>query len=125
MTTIMFLGSAIAFLLGMIVLATSKGAIHEIESFMLLLISSLLFVGGSINRSINKVRDQMSDLTPPEAANNDAPVEPEIAAKSTTEPSNIDVGEWAPSIARPPENKAPPPVSSWVEQAKAELNRTR
>ena len=56
MTIFLFIGSITSFLLGALIFAGSKSAIHEIEGFQLFLISSVLFTGAAIIDAINKLR---------------------------------------------------------------------
>lgn len=47
--------SILAFLCGLVILVYSKSAIHEIEAFVLYLISAVLLSGSAIIRAINRL----------------------------------------------------------------------
>ena len=61
MRIILFLLSALAFLAGGGILKGAQSAIHEIEAFMLFLVSAVLFVGASIVETINVARKKIEN----------------------------------------------------------------
>lgn len=115
MSILMFMGSVLSFLVGCIVFAGSKGAIHEIEALIFILISTVLFAGAAINWSINRTAERLSESI---SAINTTPDEPPSKEKETS----IICEAPTPAQAAP---KAPPPVQSWVEKAKEEIRLER
>ena len=61
MRTLLFILSVIAFLVGGIILVGASGAIHEIEGFLLFLISTVLLSGAAIVEAINAARTQIEE----------------------------------------------------------------
>ena len=56
MRTVLFLSSAVAFALGLLIAILAKVALQEIEAFILFLISAVFFVGGCVVEAINTGR---------------------------------------------------------------------
>ena len=54
MKTLLLVLTILAFFLGMGILGEAKSAIHEIESFMLFLISAIFFVGYAVVSTLEK-----------------------------------------------------------------------
>lgn len=93
MPLVLFLLSNLAFFGGFVIFAASKSAIHEIEAFILFLISAVLLVGSTAVEAINLARKKIEAL-------NQTPAEGKKAAPAT---------QPAPA---PPQGVAPsPPVS--------------
>jgi hypothetical protein len=59
MSILLFLLSIIAGFIGFAIMYDAKSAIHEIESFILFLIASVLFSGAIITDAVNKVRKKL------------------------------------------------------------------
>ena len=59
MRVVLFILSVIAFLVGVDVLAAAKSAIHEIEAFILFLISAVFLVGASVVGAVNVAREKI------------------------------------------------------------------
>lgn len=62
MRILLFLLCVFAFLAGAGILASAKSAIHEIEAFMLFLISAVLLTGASVVEAINVARKKIETL---------------------------------------------------------------
>ncbi len=69
MRILLFLLCALAFLAGAGILANAQSAIHEIEAFILFLISAVFLVGASVVEAINiarkKIESSMREASPP------------------------------------------------------------
>jgi len=63
MRILLFLLALLAFLLGVIILASAKSAIHEIEAFILFLIGAVFISGAAILESMNLLRKKLEDLS--------------------------------------------------------------
>jgi len=64
MKVVLFVLSVLAFLAGFGILQGSKSAIHEIEAFVLYIVSAVLFSGAAIVGAINRVAEKV-DATKP------------------------------------------------------------
>lgn len=53
MQLLLKIGGVLSFLMGMAIFSSAKGAIHEIEGFLLFLISAVLISGGAIVAAID------------------------------------------------------------------------
>ena len=60
MKVILFIFSVLAFLAGFVILLGSKSAIHEIEGFVLYIVSAVLFSGAAIVGAINRVGEKVA-----------------------------------------------------------------
>lgn len=59
MKVVLFVLSVLAFLAGFAILQGSKSAIHEIEAFVLYIVSAVLFSGAAIVGAINRVAEKV------------------------------------------------------------------
>lgn len=59
MKIFLFVLSVLAFLAGFGILQSSKSAIHEIEAFVLYIVSAVLFSGAAIVGAINRVAEKI------------------------------------------------------------------
>jgi hypothetical protein len=59
MRILLFLLSIISLLAGSAILVAAESAIHEIEAFILLLISAVLLTGAAIIEAINRLRKEL------------------------------------------------------------------
>lgn len=64
MKVVLFVLSVLAFLAGFGILQGSNSAIHEIEAFVLYIVSAVLFSGAAIVGAINRVAERV-DATKP------------------------------------------------------------
>ncbi len=64
MRILLFVFEILAFVAGLVVLASAKSAIHEIESFILFLIGAVFLSGAGVVEAVNSLRN---DLTSPSA----------------------------------------------------------
>lgn len=62
MKVILFLLAILAFLAGFGILAAAKGAIHEIEAFILFLISAVFLSGAAIMDAVHALTMKMESL---------------------------------------------------------------
>jgi hypothetical protein len=62
MHIVLFLLCVLAFLAGAVILVAAQSAIHEIEAFILFLISAVLLVGFSVVEAINAARKKIEAL---------------------------------------------------------------
>lgn len=58
MKTTLLVFSFMAFLAGLIILGSAKSAIHEIEGFVLYVVSAVFFSGAAIVGAINKIAEK-------------------------------------------------------------------
>lgn len=65
MRFILFLSSALSAAGGVLILVDSKSAIHEIEAFLLFLISAVFFVGFAVVVAINAAEQRIKALMRP------------------------------------------------------------
>ena len=63
MKTTLLVFSFIAFLAGLIILGSAKSAIHEIEGFVLYVVSAVFFSGAAIVGAINKISEKSEKTT--------------------------------------------------------------
>jgi hypothetical protein len=96
MSIVLLLFSVLAFLAGLLIFASAKSAIHEIEASQLFLISAVLFTGALIGEAIRKLLKQQMHTNV--LLNYLATREKEKAEAATTAPIN----------AQPP--ASPPPL---------------
>jgi len=64
MKTALLVLSFIAFLAGLIILGSAKSAIHEIEGFVLYVVSAVFLSGAAIVGAINKIAGKSEKPTP-------------------------------------------------------------
>jgi len=64
MKFILFVLSVLAFLAGFIILVSAKSAIHEIEGFVLYIVSAVLFSGAAVVDAINQFAKKVDATTP-------------------------------------------------------------
>lgn len=62
MRIFLFILSFFAFIAGFGILVAAKSAIHEIEAFMLFLVSSVLLIGAAIVEAITQVQEKLKPL---------------------------------------------------------------
>ena len=60
MRVIMFVLAVLAFVVGFVILAGAKGAVHEIEAFVLYLIAAVLFSGAAVVDAIINLPKRMT-----------------------------------------------------------------
>ncbi len=72
MRVLLFVGSVLALILGAVVLASSRGALAEIEGFIIFLIAAVLFVGAAVveqlqllSKSLHRTGVQRGEPSPP------------------------------------------------------------
>ncbi|PIR00870.1 MAG: hypothetical protein COV66_03310 [Nitrospinae bacterium CG11_big_fil_rev_8_21_14_0_20_45_15] len=63
MKILLFLLAILAFITGLEILYSAKSAIHEIEAFVLFIVSSVLFSGAAIVESVNKMTKELKSLS--------------------------------------------------------------
>jgi hypothetical protein len=85
MRYLLFVLCALAFLIGAAFLHAAKGAIHEIEAFVLFLISAVFLVGGSIVESIAITREKVTKLMQTTAMQDTQKRSPPLAPPSVDE----------------------------------------
>ena len=86
--------SVLAFLAGLGVLIGATGAIHEIEGFVLMLISSVLLVGAAIVDAIRYARERLEWVV-------------QSGTGATKQAPTSKVGPLAPPVIPPPPNPKP------------------
>jgi len=59
MKIVLFVLAILAFLSGFGILASAKSAIHEIEAFVLYIVSAVFFSGSAIVGAINRIGDKL------------------------------------------------------------------
>ena len=57
---LLFFLAILAFLIGSVILAYAKNPIHEIQAFMLFLISAVFLSGAAIVEAVNRLRAEIS-----------------------------------------------------------------
>lgn len=62
MRVLLFLLAVLAFLAGTGILTVAKGAIHEIEAFILFLISAVFISGAGVVEAVNVLRKEVATL---------------------------------------------------------------
>lgn len=62
MRILLFIFSILAFLAGASILAAANSAIHEIEGFILFLISAVFLSGAGVVEAVNLLRKDMASL---------------------------------------------------------------
>jgi len=60
MRVLLFLLSILAFLVGIGILVSAKSAIHEIEAFILFLISAVFISGAGVVEAVNLLRKEIA-----------------------------------------------------------------
>lgn len=110
MAFLQFFGSAIAFIVGALAFLAAKSAIHETFAMTFLIVSAVLFAGGSITSWLRNVDTSVKML-------GKLLVKEQEVHQETAQPQSTDQ-----PISLPDEQKHTPerPVS-WVDQAKKEL----
>jgi hypothetical protein len=116
MTLLLFIGSVIFALAGLIFFSAARGAVHETAALVLFLTSAVMLVGAPLNNAANRIIDVLrerlaapSRMTQPAADQPGTKTAPHVA--DTTTP---DIHET------PPEPKTVP-NRSWVDVAKSEI----
>ncbi len=61
MRIMLFLLTILSFIFGAVIFTGAKSAIHEIEAFVLFLISAVFFSGAGIVEAVNQLRKQISN----------------------------------------------------------------
>ena len=61
MKLLLFIGSILSGVIGGLILMNAESAIHEIEAFMLFLISVVQFVGVAVIEAIDRVRNELME----------------------------------------------------------------
>lgn len=64
MKTALFVMSALAFVFGALIFGAANGAIHEIEGFVLCLISAVFFSGAAIVGALNHIGEKLEVTAP-------------------------------------------------------------
>lgn len=59
MKIVLFVLAILAFLSGFGILASAKSAIHEIEAFVLYIVSAVFFSGSAIVGAVNRIGDKL------------------------------------------------------------------
>lgn len=62
MRIFLFIFGVLAFLAGALILASAKSAVHEIEAFVLFLVSAVLVSGASIVEAVNRIHRKVEKL---------------------------------------------------------------
>lgn len=107
MRILMYCGAVLSGLLGVIIFAGAKGAIHEIEAGICFLIAAVLLAGGATRGGLQRIAGRLDTLVEVRAQERVAQVVEE------------------PALEVEPENIPEPQPSGWVEQAKAEIRKDR
>lgn len=97
MRIVLFLLCVLAFLAGAGILAAAQSALHEIEAFILFLMSAVLLIGASVVEAINIARKRIEAL-----------IQPPVDAKKSPPPAP----PVQPASAPPPQPVAPPRPAS-------------
>lgn len=108
MSFLLYLGSIIAFLFGLILFWGANGAIHQIAGLVSMLIGAVLLAGGAVNSSINRSGNRICDTL--------------VATRK--EPAELPATTEQPELESIPE-PSPPVAKSWVEVAKEEIQQGR
>ena len=59
MRVLLFVGAILAFVIGLLWLLVARSAIHEIQSFMLLLIAAVCMSGAGIVEAVNTLKKEV------------------------------------------------------------------
>ncbi len=66
MKTLLLVLAVLAFISGFGILGSAKSAIHEIEAFVLYIVSAVLFSGSAIVGAVNRLTDKLEKASPVE-----------------------------------------------------------
>lgn len=110
MGLLQFLGSAISFIIGALAFLAAKSAIHETLATTFLIISAVLFAGGSITTWLENVNKSVKKI-------GEILVATQAAQRETHQPEPKDLVEPQPLKQEQPSEKP----MTWVEQAKKEM----
>lgn len=68
MKIILYVLAVLAFLAGFAILGSAKSAIHEIEAFVLYIVSAVLFSGAAIVGSLNRIEEKLATKPQPQSS---------------------------------------------------------